>query len=114
MIYVPTLGVDADGTANIPALHAAGVLLGVGTDEAADYHAELERLAAAGVPPAEVLIAATRNGAAALHRSAELGTLELGKLADVVLVRGEPWANVADARNVVTVIRDGYAVVDRR
>jgi enamidase len=114
VIYVPTLGVDADGTQNIPLLHAAGVRLGVGTDEAPDYHAELERLAAAGLPPAEVLIAATRNGAAALHRDAELGTLEIGKRADVVLVRGEPWAKLADVRNVVTVILDGYAVVDRR
>jgi imidazolonepropionase-like amidohydrolase len=114
VVYVPTLGVDADGTMNIPALHAAGVRLGVGTDEAPDYHAELERLAAAGVPPADVLIAATRNGAAAMRRDAELGTLELGKRADVVLVRGEPWADVADARNVVTVILDGRIVVDRR
>jgi hypothetical protein len=35
-------------------------------------------------------------------------------LADLVLVRGTPWANIADARNVVTVVQDGYVVVDRR
>lgn len=113
VVYVATLGQEPDGHLAIPALQAAGVLFGVGTDED-DYHDELGRLAAAGVPPAEALIAATRNGAAALDRESELGTLEQGKLADVVLVRGTPWNDVADARNVVTVIQDGYVVVDRR
>jgi enamidase len=113
VVYVATLGQEPDGHLAIPALQAAGVLFGVGTDED-DYHDELGRLAAAGVPPAEVLVAATRNGAAALQREHELGTLEQGKLADVVLVRGAPWENVADARNVVTVVQDGYIVVDRR
>jgi imidazolonepropionase-like amidohydrolase len=113
VIYVATLGQEPDGHLAIPALQAAGVLFGVGTDED-DYHDELGRLAAAGVPPAEVLVAATRNGAAAVQREHELGTLEQGKLADVVLVRGAPWLDVADARNVVTVIQDGYIVVDRR
>jgi imidazolonepropionase-like amidohydrolase len=94
-------------------MYAAGVTLGVGTD-VDDYHDELGRLAAAGVPPADVLIAATRNGARALHRDTELGTIEQGKLADVVLVRGAPWIDVADARNVVAVIQDGHVVVDRR
>ena len=113
VVYVATLGHEPDGHLAIPALYGAGVLLGVGTDED-DYHDELGRLAAAGVPPAEVLIAATRHGARALHRDAELGTIEPGKLADVVLVRGTPWTNIADARNVVTVVQDGYVVVDRR
>jgi enamidase len=113
VVYVATLSQEPDGHLAIPALHAAGVLLGVGTDEG-DYHDELARLAAAGVPPAGVLIAATRNGALALRRDAELGTIEQGKLADLVLVRGTPWKDIADARNVVTVVQDGYVVVDRR
>jgi enamidase len=113
VIYVATLAQEPDGHLAIPALHTAGVRFGVGTDED-DYHAELARLAAAGIPPAEVLVAATRNGAAALHREHELGTLEEGKRADLVLVRGAPWDNVADTRNVVAVVQDGYVVVDRR
>jgi enamidase len=113
VVYVPTLGQEPDGHLAIPAMYAAGVTLGVGTD-VDDYHDELGRLAAAGVPPADVLIAATRNGARALHRDTELGTIEQGKLADVVLVRGAPWIDVADARNVVAVIQDGHVVVDRR
>jgi imidazolonepropionase-like amidohydrolase len=113
VVYVPTLGQEPDGHLAIPALHAAGVVFGVGTD-VDDYHDERGRLAAAGVPPAEVLVAATRNGARALHRDAELGTIEQGKLADVVLVRGEPWTDIADARDVAVVVQDGYVVVDRR
>lgn len=113
VVYVPTLGQEPDGHLAIPALHAAGVLLGVGTD-VDDYHDELGRLAAAGVPPAEVLVAATRTGARALHRDAELGTIEQGKLADIVLVRGAPWTDIADARNVAVVVQDGYVVVDQR
>jgi enamidase len=113
VVYVPTLGQEPDGHLAIPALYAAGVVFGVGTD-VDDYHDELGRLAAAGVPPAEVLVAATRNGARALHRDAELGTIEQGKAADIVLVRGMPWTDIADARDVVVVVQDGYVVVDRR
>jgi imidazolonepropionase-like amidohydrolase len=113
VVYVPTLGVDADGAVNIPALLAAGVMLGVGTDEE-DYHDELQRLATAGMPPAEVLLAATRNGARALQRPELLGTIEQGKVADLVLVRGAPWEDIAASRNVVAVIQGGYVAVDRR
>ena len=89
------------------------MLFGVGTDEG-DYHAELGRLAAAGIPPAEVLLAATRNGAVALHRepsSARSKKASSRTSCSCVVRRG---TNVADARNVVMVIQDGYVVVDRR
>lgn len=112
VVYVATLGQEPDGHLAIPALHAGGVLFGVGTDED-DYHDGLGRLAAAGVPAAEVLVAATRNGALALNREHELGTVEQGKLADIVLVRGRPWENIADSRDVVAVIQHGEVVIDR-
>ena len=61
-----------------------------------------------------MLFAATRHGAHALHRDTELGTIEREKLADIVLVRGAPWTNIAEARNVVAVVQGGHIVVDRR
>jgi imidazolonepropionase-like amidohydrolase len=55
----------------------------------------------------------TKNAAAAIGRSDDLGTLEGGKLADMVLVDGNPLANLYDLLNVVLVIRDGRIVVDK-
>jgi len=92
---------------------AAGITIGVGTD-VEDYHGELGRLADAGMPAVEVLLAATRNGARALRLEDQLGALETGKLADVVLVAGEPWNDVRDLASIVAVIRGGRLVVDRR
>lgn len=113
VIYVPTLGREPKADVNIPRLVEAGVPLGVGTD-GEEYHDELARLVAAGAPASTVLIAATRNGALALGRGDVLGTVERGKLADLVLVSGEPWNDIRDTRSVVTVILGGRIVVDRR
>jgi enamidase len=113
IVYVPTLGREPEGDRNIPALVAAGITIGVGTD-VEDYHGELGRLADAGMPAVEVLLAATRNGARALRLEDQLGALETGKLADVVLVAGEPWNDVRDLASIVAVIRGGRLVVDRR
>ncbi len=55
----------------------------------------------------------TKNAAAAIGRGDDLGTLEVGKLADLVLVDGNPLAELSDLLNVVLVIRDGRIVVDR-
>lgn len=113
VVYVPTLSQEPGSEENIPLLMTSGVSIGVGTD-VADYHGELERLADAGLPAAEVLLAATRNGARALLREESLGTIEQGKLADIVLVSGEPWDDVRDLRSIVAVIQGGHVVVDER
>jgi imidazolonepropionase-like amidohydrolase len=113
VVYVPTLGREPGAEVNIPALVAGGIAIGVGTD-GEDYYEELERLAEAGMPAPEVLLAATRNGARGLLKEGDLGTIEEGKLADVILVAGEPWNDVRDLRSVAAVIQDGRIVVDRR
>lgn len=121
VVYVPTLGREPQGHLNIPALHDGGVTIGVGTDtnnpEMAygdSYHEELARMVDAGMPPAAVLLAATRNGAKALKLGDSLGTIEEGKVADLIVVSGEPWNDVADLRSIATVIQDGRIIVDRR
>ena len=92
-----------------------GNLLIVGTDEPVytnllpgfAYHRELLAMTYAGIPPAAVLKAATINGASALGIDASLGSIEVGKLADLVVVDGNPLADIKAARNVRFVIRDG-------
>jgi imidazolonepropionase-like amidohydrolase len=90
-------------------------LLIVGTDEPVytsllpgfAYHRELFAMTNAGLPPAAVLKAATINGARALGVDARLGSVEPGKLADLVIVNGNPVADIKDARNVSRVIKNG-------
>jgi imidazolonepropionase-like amidohydrolase len=92
-------------------------LLIVGTDEPVytnllpgfAYHRELLAMTYAGIPPAAVLKAATINGARALGVDARLGSIEVGKLADLYVVRGNPLDDIKVARDIKLVIRDGIA-----
>ena len=120
VVYVPTLGREPMGYLNIPALYEAGVVIGVGTDTnnpamryGDSYHLELQALVDAGMPDAEVLLAATRNGAKALGMEDVLGTLQAGYLADLLLVQGAPWNDIAELRNIRMVIQNGLVVVDQ-
>ena len=71
------------------------------------YHTELELFAESGLTPFEVLQTATLRAAEALGEAANLGSIEAGKLADLVVVVGDPLADVRNARNVRTVIKNG-------
>jgi imidazolonepropionase-like amidohydrolase len=68
---------------------------------------EFELMVAAGLTPSDVLIAATRNGAIKLKRDKEIGTLEVGKRADFLIVDGRPDVNISDIRKLTHVARDG-------
>lgn len=76
-------------------------------------HQELERLVAAGLTPMEAITAGT-SVAAALLRKSDLGTLEVGKLADILLVAGNPAADITATRNIRMVIKGGVVVHERR
>ncbi len=90
-------------------------LLIVGTDEPVytdllpgfAYHRELLAMTYAGLPPVTVLKAATINGANALGIEDRLGSIEAGKLADVVVVSGNPLDDIKAARDVRYVVKDG-------
>ncbi|MEQ8204584.1 MAG: amidohydrolase family protein, partial [Woeseia sp.] len=69
--------------------------------------AELLALQAAGLPPYQVLHAATGAGATALGLGAELGRIATGARADLLLVAGDPLNNVADSAQVIAVVKDG-------
>jgi Tol biopolymer transport system component len=88
------------------AMHA-GAKIVAGTDEpnAFDLHGELESYVLAGMTPYEALKAATVNSAEALNLDA--GSIEPGKLADIVIVEGNPLENIASAHHVKRVIANG-------
>jgi len=91
-------------------------LLVVGTDEPVytlllpgfAYHRELLALTYAGLPNHIVLKAATLNGATALGLGDSLGSIEVNKLADLIIVNGNPLADIKHARNIHRVIKQGF------
>ena len=60
-----------------------------------------------GFPPLEVHAMATRRNAEYLGRGDELGTVTRGKLADLIVIDGNPLLSMRDLRNVVAVVKDG-------
>ncbi len=73
-----------------------------------------ELLIEAGFSPVESIQILTLNGARILGNDHELGSVEEGKLADLVVIQGDPVANPAEIRNVVTVFKDGVGYDARR
>lgn len=102
--------------ANLKRLYLAGVPIAMGTDagnpltlHGPSVYAEMEAMQAAGMPPMAVLMASTRGGATAMGRAASFGTVEAGKTADLLLLDGDPSADVTNFRRVRYVIRGGVA-----
>lgn len=91
----------------------AGVPLLAGTDNVGLFN-ELEAYAAAGVPNAAILRAATANGARWLGREDDFGTVRPGRRAHLILVDGDPLADIADLRNIDLVVKDGVIVFGGR
>jgi imidazolonepropionase-like amidohydrolase len=67
----------------------------------------MEAMQAAGMTPMQVLVASTRGGAKAMGLEKEIGTVEKGKSADLLLVEGDPTIDVANLRKVRYVVRGG-------
>ena len=90
-------------------LYDAGVPIVAGTDAVAGFalHRELELYAEAGIPPPEVLRIATIRAARLMKREGELGSIKPGKLADLVLIDGDPTKRMSDIRRTSLVIKDG-------
>ena len=95
-------------------LYRSGVLLTVGSDVASpwvipgvSFHQELELLTGAGLTPGEALAMATRNGARALGLLADVGTIERGKRADLVVLDGNPLEDIRNTRRIHSVLLGG-------
>lgn len=118
----------SDRLKNAWRLRESGVPIVVGTDagaalarfeEAVDV--EMELLVKAGWTPAEALMAGTSMAAKAVRLDDRIGSLEAGKLADVILVRGDPTRDISEIRQVEAVfvsgelaVSDGCILTDRR
>lgn len=99
-------------------LYQAGVKLLAGTDApepncppGLSLLQELRLLVDAGLPPEAVLQAATINNAEALRMQNSLGSIDVGKLGDLVILNGNPIANIDNTRNIAYVIKDGMVAV---
>lgn len=97
----------------------AGVQVTVGTDAGTPFNHhgenayELECMVECGFTPMQAIVAATRTGARALHLDGDTGTLEAGKMADLVIIDGDPLADVRilqDAQRLVVVMKEGKVV----
>lgn len=106
-----------DRLANAVALYAAGVPLRVGSDSggsigtfAGSLHEELRLLAEAGIPVEAVLVAATSGNARFLDPDARFGSVQVGYIADLLLVDGDPTVDLAHTEDLVQVFVGGAPV----
>jgi imidazolonepropionase-like amidohydrolase len=99
---------------NLTRMRAAGIPIAMGTDagnpgtaHGPSVYREMEAMQAAGMPAGDVFASATSIAARAMGRERDIGSLEAGKLADLVLLEGDPTADIANARRVRLVMRGG-------
>ena len=99
---------------NLRRVAGTGATIVVGTDagsprvfHGASIFGELEAMQAAGLSAADIVVIATRNGARAMGRSKDFGTLEAGKLADLLILAEDPRQDVRAFRSLTQVMRGG-------
>jgi imidazolonepropionase-like amidohydrolase len=110
--FAPALTASSGGgeiaMRNTQRLFQAGVPIALAGD-GADPLREAEQLVAAGIPPFDVIVAATRNGAAALHDK-EAGTIQPGKRANLLLLSANPGEDIRNLARVAMRIVNGEIV----
>ena len=104
---------------NLRTLFEAGVPVALGTDAGIGglVHGdgtlrEMELFVAAGLTPADALIAGTATSARALGLDQDRGQIRAGQRADLVLIKGKPWENISDVRNISMTLVDGSVLYD--
>lgn len=99
---------------NLRRVHAAGIPIAMGTDagnpgtvHGPSIYEEMEMMQAAGLTATDIIVAATRNGAMAMGRADDIGTLETGKIADLIVLNADPSADISNMRSIGLVMRAG-------
>lgn len=97
---------------NVRKIDAAGGVVACGTDQSsgAATQRELELLAASGIKPLEVIKIATHNSAVFLGKADEMGSVEDGKLADLVLLNADPTTDIDNAKAIAFVMKGGEII----
>jgi uncharacterized protein (TIGR02246 family) len=100
---------------NLKRVYDAGIRVAAGTDagnigtqHASSLYAEMMAMVESGLTAREVLLTATRGGAELMARSQSLGSIEAGKLADLVILREDPTQDIRAIATVDHVIKDGH------
>jgi len=112
-----TLSSAGQGPVNARLLWEAGITYGYGTDTSytpRDSLAHELKPLSLVFSPQDIVTILTRNAATTIGLGDETGTLERGKLADIVILDGDPLADVHDLLNVAVVLQGGRVVVDKR
>lgn len=99
---------------NLRRVHAAGITVATATDagnpltmHGPSIYGEMEAMEAAGIPPGDVIIMSTRNGARAMGRLRDFGTVQVGKIADLLVLADDPRESVRAFRSLTHVMRAG-------
>jgi imidazolonepropionase-like amidohydrolase len=99
---------------NVEKAYPGGVKIAYGTDAGVSKHGrnadEFELLVKHGMPPAQAIKAATVNAADLLGLAGEIGSIEAGKLADIIAVGGDPLQDVRALKQVLFVMKDGRVI----
>jgi imidazolonepropionase-like amidohydrolase len=111
-----TVSSAGQGPVNARLLWEAGITYGYGTDTSwhpRDTLADELRALQLVFSPKDIVTILTRNAAVAAMKDDRVGTLEVGKFADMVILDGDPLANVANLLDVAMVIKNGEVVIER-
>lgn len=99
---------------NLKKVYEAGITIAVATDagnpgtfHGISIYEEMEAMQKAGIPAAELIKMATQNGATAMERLDDFGTLEQGKMADLIILEKDPSLDIANMRSIKQVMRGG-------
>ncbi|WP_367392597.1 amidohydrolase family protein [Lewinella sp. LCG006] len=99
---------------NLKKVHDAGIKVAVATDagnpgtfHGVSIYYEMEMMQKAGIEPKEIIVMATQNGAIAMDRADDFGTLEKGKFANLIILEKDPAIDITNFRSITHVMRTG-------